>query len=372
MALLGASSCARTPLSLSDPCPSEGQTRECAGFCGAGTQACVSGFWQACEVPSVERPCDNECGTGTQICSDGDWGECQVAAVTESCVDDCGTGERTCRDNRWSECQVEPVVAPCENECGAGQQVCRDAVWGECEVDPVSRPCATACGEGLEWCEDGRWQACDAPRPRPPLLHTIVRDIRDTHPDFENNEFPGGVMRGLVEEYLGPDDKPVRVSGAPTITSDVSFVSWYNYVPGVNQEQEVALQLVENETGTALFEYRDRDFFPIDDELFGNEGRIHNYHFTLEAATQFRYVGGEIFRFIGDDDMWVFVNRRLAIDLGSLHVTAEAEVSLDSIADDFGLVRGEVYPLHIFFAERHTIASNFVIETSIAGPPECD
>ena len=41
-------------------------------------------------------------------------------------------------------------------------------------------------------------------------------------------------------------------------------------------------------------------------------------------------------------------------------------VSVDS------LVIGEVYPLHFFFAERHTIESNFTIQTSIAEPGSCD
>jgi len=199
-----------------------------------------------------------------------------------------------------------------------------------------------------------------------------VRDLRASHPDFENDDLPGGVTPGLVEEFLGPDDNPVRVQGVLAITSDASFASWYNSVPGVNLEKEIPLQLEANDEGTSLFEYRDHDFFPIDDELWGNEGRFHNYHFTLEAATEFRYVGGEIFRFIGDDDLWVFINRRLAIDLGGLHQTAEGEVELDTIADEFGLELGELYPLHIFFAERHTVASNFVIESSIAGPGECD
>jgi fibro-slime domain-containing protein len=79
-----------------------------------------------------------------------------------------------------------------------------------------------------------------------------------------------------------------------------------------------------------------------------------------------------VFRFTGDDDMWVFVNRRLAIDLGGLHTPRSASVELDSIALGHGLVVGETYPLHFFFAERHTIESNFTIHTSIAEPGSCD
>lgn len=322
-------------------------------------------------APATEA-CENDCGTGERICQDNIWGECRVAPVTELCENDCGTGERICQGNMWGECRVAPVTEACENDCGEGQRVCANDAWGDCEVEPVSRPCASACGDGFEWCEHGGWGACDAPQPGPPLLNTIVRDLKESHPDFENDQFPGGVLTGLVEEYLGPDDKPVRAEAARTITSDASFVSWYNSVPGVNREQAVPLQLEVNDDGSSLFEFRDHDFFPIDDELWGNEGYTHNYHFTLEAVTEFRYVGGEIFRFIGDDDLWVFINRRLAIDLGSLHQTAEGDVELDSIADDFGLELGELYPLHIFFAERHRIASNFVIESSIAGPGECD
>jgi fibro-slime domain-containing protein len=79
-----------------------------------------------------------------------------------------------------------------------------------------------------------------------------------------------------------------------------------------------------------------------------------------------------VFSFNGDDDMWVFINRQLAIDLGGLHNSLSASVELDGIATSFGLQVGTVYPLHFFFAERHTIASNFSIRTTIAEPGSCE
>jgi fibro-slime domain-containing protein len=399
-ALLAVGGCgARTTLKTRELCSNEGAERACRGPCGQGTQLCQGGAWQACQVKVTERACENECGSGTQHCENDEWGACQVSVTQRSCEDTCGVGTQSCEDNQWSDCQVapvtgvcantcgqglmvcennswgtcqvEPVVTRCENDCGPGQLVCENDAWGECEVEPTSRTCFSACGEGIERCESGSWRACDAPQPRPPKLNTIVRDFSDTHPDFESDFFSGD-ERGMVEELLGPDDKPVRTSTARSITSDDSFYSWYRDVDGVNLPTQIDLQLVESTQGNALFEYSNFSFFPIDDQLLGNEGRTHNYHFTLEAVTEFRYVGGEVFTFIGDDDIWVFINRRLAIDIGGLHTTLEGSVQLDAIAQEHDLVVGEVFPLHIFFAERHTVASNFTIETSIAGPPECD
>jgi len=336
----------RSNLRAAEACGSEGDERECRDGCGMGIQTCERGFWQPCQVPPRERGCRNDCGEGSQRCENARWGPCEVEPVVETCEDDCGQGERTCQNN----------------------------AWGECQVEPASRECATACGTGREWCEQGSWGACDAPQPRPPKLNTVVRDFLEVHGDFER-EAPGraGGDPGAVEELLDAEDKPVlAVPSTWSITSPESFAEWYRDVPGVNQPLRVELQLEESRAGNALFEYRDNAFFPIDDQGFGNEGRLHNYHFTLEAATEFRYVGGEVFIFTGDDDLWVFVNRRLAIDLGGLHTSLRGEVALDDIRVSHGLEIGEVYPLHIFFAERHTVSSNFTIETSIAGPPECD
>lgn len=225
---------------------------------------------------------------------------------------------------------------------------------------------------GSERCEDGQWGPCDAPRPFPPTLTATIRDFRDSHPDFERTDVSGSLELGIVARRLGDDGKPVYVGGEERSTTDrASFDQWYRDVPGVNWTTTIELPLRVSPQDPRLWVYEDRDFFPIDGQLFGNEGRPHNFHFTLEAVAEFEYIGGEIFRFTGDDDVWVFVNGVLVIDLGGLHSSLSAEVALDEAAGELGIAPGGVYPLHIFFAERKTVASNFVIETSIAAEAEC-
>lgn len=77
-------------------------------------------------------------------------------------------------------------------------------------------------------------------------------------------------------------------------------------------------------------------------------------------------MGGEVFTFRGDDDLWMFINEQLVIDLGGTHSPLEASVNLDLEATRLGLVRGQTYPMAIFHAERHTTGSNYRIETNIS------
>ncbi len=248
----------------------------------------------------------------------------------------------------------------------------------ECRVEGETQECRSICGVGIETCIDGTWQFCSAQRPVPPRLDAEVLDFLDSHPDFErsrNRIGGGGRERGIVAFELGPEDLPVYQGDptTPTTSGAASFDEWYRYVPGVNELVDgVVIALEPSEFDPDLYTYRSSSFFPIDDQGFGNQGRVHNYHFTLKLSTAFRYVGGETFRFSGDDDLWVFINRRLAIDLGGLHAQLSDEVDLDEQADLLGLEIGQVYPLHLFFAERHTIASNFNIETTIAEFEFCE
>ena len=182
------------------------------------------------------------------------------------------------------------------------------------------------------------------------------------------------ISPGIVKDRLGPDGKPVYgpvgpvenpESGNLVTNSRDTFDDWYNDRTGVNRSMPIILTLeaVSDDSDTQYFE--DEEFFPIDNQGWGNEGLEHNFHFTTEIHAEFRYKGGERFKFMGDDDLFVFVNGRLALDLGGFHAKVSGLIDFDAQKEALDIQVGNTYELVIFHAERHTSESNFRIETSI-------
>ena len=193
-------------------------------------------------------------------------------------------------------------------------------------------------------------------------LWATYRDFRADHPDMQRQV---GSLKGLVENRLGADNKPVYAPAGSTPVTEgrESFDQWYRDVEGTNLSFQEPLVLSEVRPGT--FVYENNEFFPLDGRGFPEERDGHNFHFTTEVYGTFVYRGGEQFTFAGDDDVFVFVNKNLAIDLGGVHGVEMANVDFDSQAATLGIEIGETYTLNIFHAERHTSESNFRIETTI-------
>jgi fibro-slime domain-containing protein len=215
------------------------------------------------------------------------------------------------------------------------------------------------------------------------VLVGVVRDFKGKyepggHPDFEAY---GGqkATKGLVAAELGSDGKPVYASvceanpprsscpyGQET-TSKAYFDQWYRYADGMNLPYLVYFSFLPN---GSIDTFNGQLFFPLDGAGWGysgvgEDGRRHNFHFTTELHIKFQYNGGEKFSFSGDDDLWVFINGKLAIDLGGLHPAVDDAVDLDARAASLGLSPGNVYPLELFHAERHTTASHFRVDTTL-------
>jgi fibro-slime domain-containing protein len=207
-------------------------------------------------------------------------------------------------------------------------------------------------------------------------LRAVVRDFRGSdlqtasgtlpkHPDFE---YAVADDRGIVTPNIGPDAKPVYAGGASGTTTthgQAPFDQWYRDVDGVNQRFEVAIPLTADPARPGVFVYDSDLFFPIDDMGWGNQYQSHNYDFTSEIHVAFTYRGGEVFNFRGDDDVFLFVNGHLAIDLGGVHPAQTGSVDMDARATELEIAPGNTYRLDIFQAERHVAGSTFHVETTL-------
>lgn len=213
-----------------------------------------------------------------------------------------------------------------------------------------------------------------------------------------------GRKLGCVENLLGanktPVFKPYTVAGNPVsigcpncCQSNQYMSEWFTSNDFVSRKlpknivHSGKVEFCRTDRTQGIFEANNTKFFPltsiperpknnegVSEVLLSDGSNPQNFGFTMTFERKFTYLGpemdGQDFTFQGDDDVWVYLNGVLIIDIGGIHGPESQTIKLKDALALVNTYSGkpavkalDTLTLNFFFAERRITGSNFKIKT---------
>ena len=217
------------------------------------------------------------------------------------------------------------------------------------------------------------------------VLQVTVRDFKTDENLLEGNVSTfEGLVRSTIGENRKPDFSDPLNPAQPlpawkdwTNSEDITLYglnALFSDAPGINMAAVKNLNLIKGEDGFYALDKSDASlfdengmFFPIDNQLLGNEENAHNSNFTLDLHARFDYKGSEQLTFEGNGDVWVFINGQLVIASSGNQPSQSIFISLHKLVSDgkLDIVPGQGYDFDMFYMAHNASESSLNLSTNI-------